>query len=248
MRSEAYARSAAVEREHWWFRARAAIVDRVLARFLSRGGLDVLDVGCGTGSDFTFLSRWGRVVGVDAHESAVAACRAAGFDARRAEATELAFGDDAFDLVCCLDVLNGVEAHGDAMAEAARVAKPGALLLFTVGALPSLWGATDDLSLHVRRYTRDELLAIVPPSCEVLHCTYFNTLLFPLAWISRRLERRSAAPTDAVPGVALPVPVAALLRFAFGLERHLVPWLRLPIGVSLLLVLRRRRASCAKLA
>ncbi len=241
MKSEAYAYSAAVERDHWWYQARGAIVDRVLARFLSRASPRVLDVGCGTGYDFTFLSRWGSVVGVDRHESAVSASRDAGCDARRQDATHLDFGTGCFDLVCCLDVLNGIEEHERAVAEAVRVTKPGGLLLYTVGALPALWGATDDLSDHRRRYTRAGLLALVPPSCEVLHCTYFNVLLFPLAYLSRVFERRSAGMQTTVVGLAIPpAPINALLRWIFGVERFLVPWIRFPIGVSLLLVLRKR--------
>ncbi len=214
----------------------------MLARFLGPAPHAILDVGCGTGSDFAFLSRWGDVVGVDAHDAAVRACRDAGWDARPSDATALPFADARFDLVACLDVLNGVDDDARAVAEAARVAKPGALLVYTVGALPRLWGATDDASEHRRRYTRADLLALVPPRCDVLHCTYFNSVLFPLAVASRFVERRLPAPRGEVPGRAIPPwPVNDLLRGAFGLERFVAPRVRLPIGVSLLLVLRAPR-------
>jgi SAM-dependent methyltransferase len=243
MKSEAYELSAAVERDHWWFRARAAILDRVLARFLEPATpRAILDVGCGTGSDFALLSRWGDVVGIDAHRSAVRACREAGWNALAGDAPALPFADARFDLVACFDVRNGVYRDAWAVAEAVRVAKPGALLVYTVGALPHLWGATDDASEHRRRYTRADLLALVPSRCEVLHCTYFNSVLFPLAVLSRVLERRFPPTRGAVPGRAIPPwPANDLLRGAFGLERFAVPRLRLPIGVSLLLVLRAPR-------
>src|SRR5207244_4009335 len=77
-----------------------------------------------------------------------------------------------------------------ALAEAARLLKPGGTLVVTVPALPSLWGAQDVVSHHRRRYTKRTLRGLFAraglPAPEV---TYFNTLLLPplaaVRWLAR---------------------------------------------------------------
>src|SRR5207244_4418501 len=82
----------------------------------------------------------------------------------------------AFDVVLALDVLEHLDDDATALAEAARLLKPGATLVVTVPALPSLWGAQDVVSHHRRRYTKRTLRALFAraglPAPEL---TYFNT-------------------------------------------------------------------------
>jgi hypothetical protein len=70
--------------------------------------------------------------------------------------------------------------------------------------------------------------------------TYYNTLLLPLVYLSRKLERWSGAWTQSASDYdKAPGGLAAVLRWVFALERRLIPRWNLPVGVSLLVVARR---------
>lgn len=85
----------------------------------------VLDVGCGDGR-IPSLYAAPEVVCVDSSEASVAAARARGLDARVADAQALPFNDDSFDIVTCNHTLYHVPDRDRALAEFARVLRPGA--------------------------------------------------------------------------------------------------------------------------
>ena len=105
----------------------------------------------------------------------------------------------------------------------------------TVPALPSLWGPHDEINHHLRRYPRSTLVgAVRGAGFGVERVTYFNTLLLPLGWLERSLARRRPRPSAAL--WLPPQPLNRALQWVFGLELHLLRWVDLPIGMSLLLV------------
>ena len=78
--------------------------------------------------------------------------------AAAASLTALPFADRAFGLLCAMDIVEHVAADGAALAELARVAAPGAVLLLSVPLHPDAWTAFDDAVGHHRRYQADTLL------------------------------------------------------------------------------------------
>ena len=61
-----YARIAAVEDDHWWYRnTRALVADQLGAELATRRDLRILDAGCGPGGNGAWLAEHGVVVGVD---------------------------------------------------------------------------------------------------------------------------------------------------------------------------------------
>ncbi len=107
-----------------------------IARELLGGkGRSVLDVGCGAGT-FTWLiaPMFERVAGLDPKaaciEEAKAAAKAKGIDAdfRVGEAEKMPFADGSFDVVVFSNSLHHIPGMDAAMAEAARVVKPGGLV------------------------------------------------------------------------------------------------------------------------
>jgi ubiquinone/menaquinone biosynthesis C-methylase UbiE len=100
----------------------------------SLAGIRVLDVGCGSGGLARLLVEEGaEVTGVDPNPQALTAARtlapAARFEEASAEA--LPFEDAAFDVVLVVNALHHVplDAMDRAVAEAARVARPGGWLI-----------------------------------------------------------------------------------------------------------------------
>jgi SAM-dependent methyltransferase len=96
---------------------------------------------------------------VDISVSALDKLRHRGAQAVMGEVTSLPFADEAFDLVCALDIIEHVDDDDGALSELSRVATPGAQLLISMPLHPSLWTSFDDFVGHKRRYEPAHLLA-----------------------------------------------------------------------------------------
>lgn len=132
MRFEDFAQLYALEEDFWWFVGMREITASLLNPILAAGqDRQVLDAGCETGINLTWLERYaggGRVVGVDLDSGALDFCRARGHkDVARASTTALPFGDETFDLVTSFDVLVHLPGEGAderALAEMYCVLRP----------------------------------------------------------------------------------------------------------------------------
>jgi SAM-dependent methyltransferase len=150
-------------------------------RFPVGPGNRLLDLGCGGGRHaFEAYRRGADVVAFDADHGEL--CQVGGMTAAMAaageapptararpvagDATAMPFGDGAFDRVIAAEVLEHIPRDQRALAEIARVLRPGGLLAVTVPAwLPEriCWRLSADYHNtpggHVRIYTRAELEA-----------------------------------------------------------------------------------------
>lgn len=93
-------------------------------------GKDVLECGCGTGLILDRIQRHARkAVGIDLSPGMLEHARDRGLDVREASVTELPFEDATFDVTCSFKVLAHVPDIGRALAEMARVTRPGGVIL-----------------------------------------------------------------------------------------------------------------------
>lgn len=234
-----------LEQWHWWFRARRDILAAVLRHELpQRASHTIASVGCGPPEGLDWLRPFagpaGRVIGIDA-DPIHARRTAPGVEyvVGRLEAAPVAAG--SFDVVLALDVIEHLDDDAGGLREAARLLGRPGLLVVTVPAFQSLWGAQDIVNQHRRRYTKTSLRdAFVRAQLAPPRITYFNTILFPaiaaVRWTRLALGLAERARTDFDdnrPGVANDV-----LRAVFAAERFLVPRVSLPVGVSLLATAR----------
>jgi len=230
---------------HWWYRGRRRIVRVELEALGPPPGARLLDAGCGGGQTLDVLREFGAAIGIDPDADCVARARARGHEAAVAALPELPFDDGAFDACTCLDVLEHLSDDESALAELARVTAPAGGLLVTVPAYEALWSEHDRANEHLRRYRAHTLKPLAARTgWEIERLTYFNTLLLAPAAIVRVAGRYRRRPrpaavselnfTPRVLNGALELPLraeAALLRCGA----------RLPVGLSLLAILRRRR-------
>lgn len=110
-------------------------IAEVIERKLGPNPARVLDVGCGGGFLSNALALLGHeVTGLDEAAEALEVARAR--DATRSvryelgDALQLAHPDASFDVVCAMDFLEHVEEPERAVAEMARVLRPGGLFFF----------------------------------------------------------------------------------------------------------------------
>jgi ubiquinone/menaquinone biosynthesis C-methylase UbiE len=198
MEVEEYARIAAAEDEHWWYRNTRALMADLLRPWLGTGQ-HILDAGCGPGGNGAWLAQHGPVVGVDVAREALEFVKA-----RRpttvpvqASAGELPFRDQAFDVAVAVTLLYTVPNDAAAINELARVLRPGAAVLVLEPALPSL-RREHDVTVHgLRRYRRDELAGLAERAgLRVRRSTYAYSFLAPPAALLAVLERRGSQSAD----------------------------------------------------
>jgi len=235
-----------LEEKHWWFLGRRKIVFSLLRQYLpNKNQLEILDVGCGTGSTLKELEKHGHAIGVDVSEEAVRFSKLRGCtNVYRIDGEGLFFEDEMFDLLVSLDVIEHITDDCAALSEYYRITKHSGILLLTVPAYNFLWGAHDEINDHKRRYIADELKNKVEKTgFAVGKLTYFNTFLFPFVLLARMGQRV----TKMVNGrykprsdlKLYPSSINNLLEAVFILEKRLLRKHNLPYGVSLLCVAKK---------
>ncbi len=244
-----YATYARAEDAHWWFRARRRIVARVIDQLDLPAGARLLEMGCATGGNLELLSRYGALDAVEMDQGAVAYAKSRGtgasvYQGHLPDALSRDIGG-SYDLVTLLDVLEHIPDDRASLGVLYDLMAPGGTLLVTVPAYQWLWSAHDIVNHHQRRYRRSELVRrIRAAGFAIEQATYFNTLLFPLVAGARavgnvaervRPSDRAVSDIDAIPSA----PVNRMLEAVFAFERRVVSRLRLPFGVSILVVARR---------
>ncbi|MCG6873869.1 MAG: class I SAM-dependent methyltransferase [Betaproteobacteria bacterium] len=96
---------------------------------------------------------------VDISAPALERLRELGGNAVLAPVTSLPFPDEAFDLVCALDIVEHVGDDDCALSELARVVEPGGVVLVSAPLHPKLWTAFDEFVGHYCRYEPAALVA-----------------------------------------------------------------------------------------
>lgn len=236
---------AELENEHWWYRARRAILEQAVDRFVGNTSR-ALTIGVGATREAEMLAKRTRLIAID---RAPINPEATAFSlAAQADALELPFTDSAFDAVFIFDVLEHIDGDDLVLREIHRVLTPEGRLLMTVPAFMMLYGRQDVVSEHKRRYRRGPLSRLLEQSgFDVEYATYFNTVLFPpiaAVRLFRRVfpERNGNASASASASdfdVRLPRPLERTLESLFSVERHAVGRAQLPFGVSILCSARR---------
>ncbi len=230
------------EERQWWYAGQREVAQALLEPWAKgKTSLRLLDAGCGTGFNLLALARLGRASGIDLSPEAIRFCRERGVRVARASLLALPFPAGAFDAATSFDVIyhDWVKDDRAAVAEMARVLRPGGALLVRVPALEALRGAHDAEVLTRRRYTRGELVALLEGcGLEVLRASYCNSLLFPLLFARRTLDRVLGREGSDVG--FLPAPLEWLFRGIFGIEAALVRHgLSFPLGASVVALARR---------
>jgi len=238
-----------VEETHWFFTARRRIILNLLKRYLSlrqgvSGRTTVCDLGTGRGYILKALGEFYNAVGMDL--SLEAASFASERDTRVVLGRlpdEVPFADSSFDVVLLLDVLEHIEDDVASLRAAARLVRPGGLVLCTVPAYQWLWDQNDDYYHHLRRYTLGQMRTLAESAgLTLLLASYYNAFLFPPA-VAIHLWRKFIRSPERPPGPSvLPKPLNQVFSAILGSERFILPYVRFPFGRSIVCVAKRENA------
>jgi ubiquinone/menaquinone biosynthesis C-methylase UbiE len=161
-------------------------------------GRDVLEVGCGTGLILHKVAEFARTAkGIDLSPGMLERARARGLDVIEASATELPFDDDSFDVAYSFKVLAHVPAFETALAEMARVVRPGGHIVF------------DAYNRQSLRYLVKRLFGPRSTSAS------FDEGAIPTRFVTPREIRRCLPPGTRIVGTAgirIMIPWAGVLR------------------------------------
>lgn len=228
-----------IQKKHWWFVTKKAIVLDTISRYFgSPAGAKVLDIGCGSGLMLNSLEKVGETFGMDMSDEAISFSKEV-FNGRVEKGflpDRIPYDENFFDLIVALDVIEHVDEDlASLRAIHSRLASGGKAVI-TVPAYMFLWSSFDEMNEHKRRYTLSELnRKLVQAGFTVEKITYFNTLLFPAVFAVRMLN--NVFGRDGASDVDMPVrPLNFLLGKIFGLEKYLIRLFDLPFGVSVLAV------------
>lgn len=230
------------EQSHFWFRGFRAVIQPEIARAVAGRARPVLiDCGCGTGANVSWLAQYGDAYGFDLTANGLALGRQMGRTrTARASIAAIPFPDGIADVATSFDVFQCLPdpIEHTALREMARILKPGGHLVLNVAALDVLRGGHAVLSEEVRRYTPERLRRIVEDAGFVVErLTFVNAVLFPLMLPVRVLQRwrgGAAVPAGEFDISVPPAPVNALLTGLVRLEAAALRAIDLPIGSSLM--------------
>lgn len=160
-----------------------ALVDDLEVELCERYGTgkDVLECGCGTGLILERLARFAnRAAGIDLSPGMLELATARGLEVKEGSVTDLPFENESFDVTCSFKVLAHVPDIGKALAEMARVTRPGGVVLaefynpLSLRGLAKRLGPAGKISDRTREsavYTRFDapwvLPRILPPGTRI---------------------------------------------------------------------------------
>jgi len=240
---EYFARLAAIEPGHFWFRARNALIQWALGKYFPNAE-SFFEIGCGTGyvlagirEDFPRM----RLVGSDIFTDGLVFAKARLPEAElyQMDAQSIPF-EGEFDVVGAFDVLEHLVEDNRALVQMFNATRPGGGLLVTVPQQRYLWSASDEHAMHQRRYSYAELRQKVETAgFQIERITSFNSLLFPLMVWSRMRQKRDQN-LQRWRELEISPPLNKTLESILKLERLLIEkGVSFPVGGSLLLIGRR---------
>lgn len=240
-----------LEREHWWFKARAKILYSLILKSLQnkkKDQLNILNIGAATGKTSELLSAFGNVTSLEYDQDCCAFTNhILNLNIINGSILDLPFSSEEFDLVCAFDVIEHVEDDLKGISEMKRVCKPGGTIVVSVPAFMLLWSHHDEVNHHYRRYTMSSLRNMFTKiNLNPIRSTYFNTILFIPILFFRLVSKlipskliRVGAGSDATLNNNNSITSKFLYRI-FEFELIMLNYFNLPFGVSIFLSLTKK--------
>lgn len=242
MNPDEYRRLDWLEKEHWFYAGKREIVRYWIEKLhpLSVKSL-LVDCGAGTGQFAAEMQKICHILAVDDHDESldIATSKLGPLSVKRGSCLALPLPDESADCVTALDVLEHVHDDVAAIAEFARVLKPGGIAVVTVPALQGLWSDWDISLHHCRRYGKQSFLKLLNQrDFTIEHWNFINVLALPVVYLARRFRSLgSTRAEDVMPPHWLNSTLKSAFTFLACQSR-----IHFPAGVGLLAIVRKNRS------
>lgn len=235
---------ARLEEGYFWFEARNRLIVWAVKKFVPEVRT-FLEIGCGTGYVLAGLAREfprARLSGSEIFTAGLdfAARRVPRATFMQMDARRIPFQTE-FDAMGAFDVLEHIQEDAEVLAQMYDALRPGGHVFITVPQHPWLWSASDEHARHVRRYSANELHSkLRAAGFDIRLSTSFVSLLLPVMWVARFLNRTAASDADPAREFELPAVLNRAFYRIMSAELGLIGAnVRFPVGGSRLVVARK---------
>jgi SAM-dependent methyltransferase len=240
MEHDEYRKMYEFEPRYWWYRGLRKYLLSLIEPLDLAPGKQVLDAGCGTGLNAATIrdATGADVAAFDVSVAASTYWRERGLTrAFVGSINEIPVRGGSFDACLSIDVLESDAVDEErAVAELARIVRPGAYILILVPAYGWLYNERHHRAVRAtRRYTKKSLDALLSrQGLRPVRITYLFPTLLPVVAVYRWLQRFQS-PKETVAGSDLrPLPswINAILFGIVWLEARIVRRVTFPFGSS----------------
>lgn len=229
------------EKDYWWFTSKRNLIIQLI-QFYASTSSTLLEIGCGGGKLSSELQKLGyQVFSTDYEPTAVEYTKGLGIENAFVcdSGVGLPLKDNCMDLIVMTDVLEHIQDHELAINECKRVLKSGGHIILTVPACPCLFSSWDRWNKHFRRYTRKQLKILAKETnMRIEKLTFWNIPGLPFA-VFRKItdifhHNKTYQGFPPVPRI-----VEIPLKGFISLENKLIKKISLPVGLSLICILKK---------
>ncbi len=233
---------------YWWHVAKRRFIQVFLKKHKvrellnkPRSSIMVLDAGCGVGSNYEILSKFGIVVGADSSKIALQYAKKKQYEALiNSSLDAIPSQKKSYDLIGCFDVLYHQNISDEKVLRSfAKMSKKNSWLIITDCVHPWLWSEHDNQNLARERYRASELLQKVSNSgWEVVDWSYLFTSTFGMFVGSRILGKIFKSSKDNETAIAEWLNYF-LVKLCY-IESQVLKRMKLPFGSSVIILARKK--------
>ncbi|WP_010522313.1 class I SAM-dependent methyltransferase [Aquimarina agarivorans] len=230
------------EKKHFWFIARR----KFILQLLNSLPIDstILDIGCSSGIFIKDLIKAGfdknRIYGIDISEEAIHKAQADGLqNVFIMDAQHIAL-EKKFDIIISSDCLEHLADEEKALKCWRGLLKDHGILYVFVPAFQFLWSHHDELNMHYRRYTKNELSGkLAANGFDIVKSGYWNFILFfPIAVV--RLFSKFSNKENSIVSLNNKLSIFnKLFYFILFTENKLLKVISYPIGISCFCIVKK---------
>jgi len=234
-----------LEENYWWFNGQYTLLKQVLSKYTTQTQskhLSLLDIGCGTGKTLTVLQNYGTAQGIDISDTALEFCKKRNLNAIKSDVMNIELKDNTFDVITSLGIFYHKAITDDVKGfkEIYRILKPSGRFIITDSAMMCLFGKHDIAFHGARRYSKVELKQKLEAAGFIVEkITYFNTLMFPVAYLKRKLDNLSKTPPTSDLETSINPIINKILTKVYTTEIKSLKYMSYPFGINIVAVARK---------
>jgi SAM-dependent methyltransferase len=225
-----------VETNHWWFKSRRKYLIDLLKNIPKDS--KILDIGCSSGVLLKDLENLGfdpdNLFGIDISEKAILNSKKNGLKNTFVMDAQNILLQEKFDAIIASDCLEHLENDEKALNNWKKLLNKNGKMYVFVPAYMSLWSYHDEVNMHFRRYTKNELSTkIQNENLEIIKSSYWNFFLFVPVFIFRKIASLFNKNKSGESDIQIGNPIInKLLLQLIIFENKLLKRVNFPFGVS----------------